>query len=597
MRVFSQRRFASGAFAAVLVVAMTGTSYAASPRDGSYGGEAQDSEPRTTRLIAYSGSGLEGRQPQIYTIRTDGSHRRQLTTTGGYNPIWSHDGAQIAFQRNDWIWQMNASGASRKRLVQGYSPAWAPDGKRLTYSCREGVGLCVLDVATGAETLIVAATDTWSGADSSTWSPDGTWIAFTRISTDGDEYTQHRQLFRVRADGSELVPIPHTYPRATSPDWSPDGATILYTDVYSGRGGEESGDIWSIRPDGTGKRRVTRTAGSQVSGAWSPDGDRIAMYNGPEFPYANMDGVWTTKADGTGRKFVVRAAGAPSWHPTKAWAPTPVPESGSASGQRIAFVAASEAGYDLFTVHPGSQSVEQLTTTGTAHSPTWSPDHTQIAYGSHSDSGIWLIDVRTRTRHRVADLSYPWQFSMAWSPDGRQMVWPDANELIVFDLRTRQRTTITLETDGASLYPTWSPNGRQIAFALQSSLGRWDIAVVSARGGDVRRVIRLPGVETHLNWSPDGRRLLFAHRSGPYWAETTSLFSVRPDGSDVRELKSTPGLDAEPAWSPDGRHFAYYSDGPAPYGKAPQPGIWTAGPYGGSPRLVHRDRAITDVDW
>lgn len=598
MSFFTHGRFAAGASAAALVVAMAGSSYAASPPEGSGRLQSRGSDPRAVGLIAYAGYGSEGRQVQVFKIRTDGSHRRQLTTTGGYDPTWSQDGTQIAFQRNDWIWRMGASVASKEKLVQGYRPAWAPDGRRLSYSCGEGFDLCVLDLATGVETLIVADTDDWSGADSSTWSPDGTWIAFTRVSTDGDDYTRNRQLFRVRADGTELTPIPHTYPRATAPDWSPNGATILYTDVYSGRGGEDSGDLWSIRPDGSGKRRVTRSAGSQLDGTWSPDGHRIVMYSSPGFPYANMAGVWTTKPDGTNREFVVRAAGSPSWHPTKRWASKPVPKSAPASGQRIAYVAASVAGYDLFTVRPDGTAIEQLTATGKAHSPAWSPDHTQIAYGSHGDYGIWVVDVRTRSRHRVSDLGYPWGFSLAWSPDGNQLAWPEANELIVYGLRTHQRTSVPLETDGSfPLYPTWSPDGRQIAFAQQSSSGGREIAVVSARGGQVRRVVHLRGDGTHLNWSPNGRRILFSTRRGPYWAETTSLFSVRPDGSDVREEMSTPGLDTDPAWSPDGQHFTYYSDGPTPYGKAPQPGIWIAGQYGESPQLVLRDRAITDVDW
>ena len=553
----------------------------------------------TVGMLAYSGDGPESRRTEVYRIRTDGSHRRQLTTHGGYNPAWSRDGTRIAYERNNWIWLMNASGGSKLKLVRGYAPAWAPDGRRLSYSCRDGIDLCVMDLETDVETVIVAATEEWPGSGSSTWSPDGAWIAFARNSAEGDDYTSDRQLFRVRGDGSELTAIPRTYPQATSPAWSPDGGTILYTDVYSGRGGEDSGDLWSIRPDGTGKRQVTRSAGSEEAASWSSDGQRIAMYRASYgMPYPNQTGVWTTNLDGTDREFVVRAYGAPSWRPTKTWAPTPAAEPARTSGQRIAYVAASDVGYDLFTVRPNGKSIQQITSTGRIFAPTWAPDHSRIAYGSHTECAIWVKNVRTGKKQCASKVVYPWEFSLAWSPSGHQLAWPNGSELTVYDLRTRKTTPIPLETDGySSLYPTWSPDGRQIAFTEQSAEGNRDIAVVNARGGDVRRLMQLHGSEAHLNWSPNGQRILFSMRSGPYWAEKTSLLSVRADGSDVRHVQGTPGLDTQPAWSPDGRRVSYYSDGPAPYGKAPQPGIWTAGPGGESPHLVLRDKSIAYVDW
>jgi TolB protein len=238
----------------------------------SQSGSSSRAAPETVGMVAYAATNPERQRLEVYRIRTDGSHRRQLTTTGGYNPVWSPDDTRIAFQRREAIWLMDASGGSQQRLVEGSSPAWAPDGRRLSYSCTDGSDLCVVDLQNRTETVVVTHTDAWPYAGSSTWSPDGTWIAFTRTSAEGDDYTSDRQLFRVRADGAELTAIPNTDPLATLPAWSPDGATILYTERYDGRGGEFSGDLWSIRPDGTGKTQVTRSQGNDQAATWSPDG-------------------------------------------------------------------------------------------------------------------------------------------------------------------------------------------------------------------------------------------------------------------------------------------------------------------------------------
>ncbi|PVG80747.1 hypothetical protein DDE18_21630 [Nocardioides gansuensis] len=87
---------------------------------------------------------------------------------------------------------------------------------------------------------------------------------------------------------------------------------------------------------------------------------------------------------------------------------------------------------------------------------------------------------------------------------------------------------------------------------------------------------RTPGAESGFDWSPDGRRLAFTHWPGPY-REGIDVWTIRPDGSGLRMVMGTPELDLTPAWSPGGRRLALYSDGPDPFGSAPQPGLWTVG--------------------
>jgi Tol biopolymer transport system component len=53
------------------------------------------------------------------------------------------------------------------------------------------------------------------------------------------------------------------------PAWSPDGRTILFN-----RG---IGDLYLIRPDGTGRTRLTRHPRIEAFPSWSPDGSQIAF--------------------------------------------------------------------------------------------------------------------------------------------------------------------------------------------------------------------------------------------------------------------------------------------------------------------------------
>ncbi|MDQ3877597.1 MAG: hypothetical protein M3290_04505 [Actinomycetota bacterium] len=83
----------------------------------------------------------------IYSIRPDGSHRRQLTESAhpNFHPSWSPTGARIVFQRGlgGRIFVMDANGTHQRELTRGKrrgaSPSWSPDGRRIVFTAGQGV--------------------------------------------------------------------------------------------------------------------------------------------------------------------------------------------------------------------------------------------------------------------------------------------------------------------------------------------------------------------------------------------------------------------------------------------------------------------------
>jgi TolB protein len=81
-----------------------------------------------------------------------------------------------------------------------------------------------------------------------------------------------------------------------------------------------------VRPDGSGLRRLTRTQGGlehpddDSTPAWSPDGSRIAWANNGD---GDLD-LFVMRADGSGKRRVARTRGVDEFDP--AW---------SADGRRI----------------------------------------------------------------------------------------------------------------------------------------------------------------------------------------------------------------------------------------------------------------------
>ena len=391
--------------AVIVVLVLTGCALQRADSAGRSAFGATRSSSDMVGLLAFTATSSAKGRREVFTIRTDGSHRRQLTTRGGYYPAWSPDGARIAFVRGrGQIWLMDAGGGSLERVGRGYKPAWSPDGKRLSYECEEVPGLCVWDAASRTETVIVAPSDEWPAVQTPTWSPDGAWIAFARYSSEGDDYTSDRQLFRVRPDGSELTAIPNTAPLATSPAWSPDGSRIFYSERYDGRGGENSGDLWAIRPDGGGRTPVLRIPGmdDQAELVTGRGADRVLQL-GRALPQHGWD--LGDAADATGMELVTRNGGDPSWHPSFVAQPVVPVITARPSGPRIAYVATTDTGNDLFTVRSDGTRTRRLTSGQRVFEPVWSPDHSQLLYGRYDGRSFraawWVMDARTGKTRRV----------------------------------------------------------------------------------------------------------------------------------------------------------------------------------------------------
>ena len=88
----------------------------------------------------------------LFTVHPDGSHLERLTSEGasGRNnwPMWSPDGARIAWGRGEGLWLMNADGSDKQALttVGGVPGAWAP-GPFPTFQCPTPsgrIGICAI---------------------------------------------------------------------------------------------------------------------------------------------------------------------------------------------------------------------------------------------------------------------------------------------------------------------------------------------------------------------------------------------------------------------------------------------------------------------
>jgi len=151
---------------------------------------------------------------------------------------------------------------------------------------------------------------------------------------------------------------------------------------------------------------------------------------------------------------------------------------------------------------------------GTAESPTFSPDGSQVAY-------VW---------------------------DGEKQ-----DNIDIYVQVVGAGTPLRLTSDPApDRWPAWSPDGRQIAFRRGDSL-----YLISPLGGPERKLADAPFAGGALSWSPDSKWLAVAQQDAP--AQPAGVFLIPLDGGDRRRLTQaeTHRFDRSPAFSWSGRWLAY----------------------------------------
>lgn len=247
------------------------------------------------RRIAYV-SGSVGPPPSgpftlsLYLEEAESRRVRRLSDCGicatqyqGAGLAWSPDGTRIAFSRDSgppWaqsLWLVDSTTGELRRLTDcqpqpcvDISPAWAPDGQLIAFSRLAEGGSSLYTVRPDGSQLTRITSTRF--AEHPQWSPDGRRIAF-----DGDD-----KVFVIDAEGSneKLLFAGTTGNGPGMPSWSPDGTKLAFFNTPREPNRFFRSEVWTINPDGTGKKRLYRSVCCVMNWAppiWSPDGRKLAF--------------------------------------------------------------------------------------------------------------------------------------------------------------------------------------------------------------------------------------------------------------------------------------------------------------------------------
>ncbi len=229
-------------------------------------------------------------QDEIYTIRSDGSDLRQLTTGSGGTPSWSPDGEQIVYSAIQGdsldLFVMNADGTNQRHLLSlpdtnEFGAKWSPNGEYIAFASRarddfRDYGIYRIN-ADGSDLLKVSGLLDGNINVLPSWSPDSARIYF--LSSQPFEITRGDPialgLFSVALDGSDLLEYTIAAKEPRNADVSPDGQGILLDSLEGGNGYGQ--DIYYSSLTEEWAYAVSRSPAIDTYASWSPTGSHIVF--------------------------------------------------------------------------------------------------------------------------------------------------------------------------------------------------------------------------------------------------------------------------------------------------------------------------------
>lgn len=291
------------------------------------------------------------RTNNVFVISATGGSQTQLSSqTDGADaarPVWSPDGQNIVFSAHrsgdptDYfgdrdLWIVPATGGASTEIetlpadndplhrddhYDALVREWSPDGSLILFDSPRRPGQqwsewrgFLVPVGGGyPQDLAAALSD--KALLGGTWSPDGTRIACSGVTTGSDD----SDIYLVSVAGGTPTPLVATEASEGSPDWSPDGSSITYSSLFNGES-----SVWVISAAGGTPTKLVDGRGVPV---WSPDGRFIAC----ESFTGGASSLWIVPAAGGTPTRLAQVDFQHAWYPS--WSP---------DGRKLAFVTGSK---------------------------------------------------------------------------------------------------------------------------------------------------------------------------------------------------------------------------------------------------------------
>jgi len=230
-----------------------------------------------------------------------------------------------------------------------------------------------------------------------------------------------------------------------------------------------------------------------------------------------------------------------------------------------------------------------------------SPDGRFMAYTDNDTGSLAVRELATGTSRRLAVGSWEtqWSHSPVFSPDGKQVAYgwfvrgqdgpPDQLRIVAVNGKNGEAQPRVLLPKGGWYMPyAWSPDGKSLLVSHYDRDAKDHLLLVSVSDG---RSLTLKSADRSAfpgkaAFSPDGRFLLY-HAPSRADRRQRDIYLLSIDGAAETPLVQHPAQDTNPVWAPDGKRVLFVSD------RSGSEGLWALAVAGGrpqgAPQLVKAD--------
>jgi Tol biopolymer transport system component/DNA-binding winged helix-turn-helix (wHTH) protein len=429
--------------------------------------------PRKTSALAWSPDGRwlaashrEAGDPSegIYAFALTGEKRRLTDPPAGLRsdnmPAFSPDGRAIAFCRLPGgfvseIYMQSLTSDFRpvgqaRRLTDdkrwSAQPVWTDDGRSILYVFGD-------DASRGREIRKIEVTGRQMSPKTVPLNDEvsefavGSHLVYSRQIEDTNIWRSELPEAGEPPKTAELF-ISSTRVDQT-PKYSPDGRKIAFISSRSG-----SREVWVANADGSNSVRLTFFGGPLVGHpSWSPDGQWIAFHARPEGP--------------TDIFVIPAAGGTPKRLTTNSWEDH-YPNY-SRDGRSMFFSSRRSGEMQIWRMSPDGSNAVQITTSGSSHNPSESPDGRSVFYHRLLDPGeIWNIPVGGGQPLKVTGPTQRFPVGFTVTPKGVYFGAPahegEERFVAIFDFSTGQNRPVVVAKRPFHSGMSVSPDSRYILF-------------------------------------------------------------------------------------------------------------------------------------
>jgi TolB protein len=278
------------------------------------------------QTIAYTVSRSSDGGSDIWLIDADGRNRRELITCPDgacSRPAWAPDGQRLIYERRSFagvggppgpprLWWYDLVAQDTLAVFSdtqwlGYGVNFSPDGRWISYVAPNTQGLEIYNLETGQNLFVLSRT-----GEQGAWSPANNELILTQLQLETAEFAIH--MVRADLETEEVTNVSGTEANNDSwPAYSPDGTWVAFTRQTAGSVGGKQ--LWLMRPDGSEARPLTDNIDAHHGAPqWSPDGRYLAMQRFLLSAPENM-GIWLFDLESQEIRELAVPGVSPSWLP------------------------------------------------------------------------------------------------------------------------------------------------------------------------------------------------------------------------------------------------------------------------------------------